>query len=203
MGIVPQTPDEYRQWWREHRPGVPYGECWCGCGQSTSPARQRDRKQNYFQGEPMRYARGHGNAKPRISSANYNIIDTGHQTPCWLWTRYLVGDGYACLYERGTGKPLLAHRLYYEHHRGAIPEGLELDHLCRQTACVNPEHLEPVTTAVNQQRGNAAKLNPEKVLKMRGLREQGLSYGQIGRIFDVASETARAACIGRRWKNVL
>lgn len=56
-----------------------------------------------------------------------------------------------------------AHRFSYETFIGPVPEGLELDHLCRNTRCVNPEHLEPVTHKVNMQRSstfsaeNAAK----------------------------------------------
>lgn len=57
----------------------------------------------------------------------------------------------------------MAHRAVYEHLRGPIPVGLELDHLCRNTRCVNPAHLEPVTHRENALRGvgvsaiNAAK----------------------------------------------
>lgn len=76
---------------------------------------------------------------------------------CWVWNRP-GPDGYGRFtITRNTN--VLVHRWMYEHHRGPIPEGLQIDHLCRNRACCNPEHLEPVTPVVNVHRGatNAAK----------------------------------------------
>jgi hypothetical protein len=67
--------------------------------------------------------------------------------PCWLWTATQVDGGY------GWFDRSLAHRWAWEHLVGPIPDGLILDHLCRVHHCVNPDHLEPVTTAVNLTRG--------------------------------------------------
>ena len=66
---------------------------------------------------------------------------------CWLWTGSRDPAGYGRLYSRG--RILRAHRLSYEIHVGPIPTGLVIDHLCRNTSCVNPTHLEPVTNYVN------------------------------------------------------
>jgi hypothetical protein len=60
----------------------------------------------------------------------------------------------------GKGGARSAHRFYYEQHVGPIPEGLQLDHLCRNTRCVNPAHLEPVTGAENMRRRVAARRTP-------------------------------------------
>ena len=68
---------------------------------------------------------------------------------CWLWTSE-INKGYGRL--TINAKHVLAHRFAYELLIGPIPDGLELDHLCRVRHCVNPEHLEPVTTSVNVQR---------------------------------------------------
>ena len=74
-----------------------------------------------------------------------------NQTPtCWLWTAS-TRNGYGAYFHAGQMTP--AHRVAYEHLIGPIPEGLEIDHLCRVRACVNPAHLEPVTHQENQLRG--------------------------------------------------
>ena len=75
---------------------------------------------------------------------------------CWIWTgaRQTNGYGSACI--PGTGRSALAHRLVYELLVAPIPEGLQIDHLCRVKACVNPKHLEPVTAAENNRRGRIA-----------------------------------------------
>src|SRR5216683_4332976 len=74
---------------------------------------------------------------------------------CWLWTASVISTGYGQIFTE-AGKMMLAHRLSYELHVGPIPEGLELDHLCRIPRCVNPAHLEPVTHCENVRRGESA-----------------------------------------------
>jgi hypothetical protein len=73
---------------------------------------------------------------------------------CWRWIGGKNGRGYGVFWE--SGKLVLAHRWAYEHKVGPIPEGLTLDHLCRNRDCVRPEHLEPVTFAENVARGERA-----------------------------------------------
>lgn len=65
---------------------------------------------------------------------------------CWLWRGSVKKDGY------GRIGATVAHRAVYEVLVGGIPEGLELDHLCRVIVCVNPRHLEPVDRLENMRR---------------------------------------------------
>jgi len=79
--------------------------------------------------------------------------------PCWLWTGPKLKDGYAMLSVNGTNVGV--HKFSYE-LTARIPEGLCLDHLCRVRHCVNPAHLEPVTTEENIRRGELWKVSGAK-----------------------------------------
>ncbi len=70
---------------------------------------------------------------------------------CWIWTGALKEKGYGQV--NFNGKNRRAHKLFYEHFKGPVPDGLVLDHLCRVRRCVNPDHLEAVTNKVNSERG--------------------------------------------------
>ncbi len=67
---------------------------------------------------------------------------------CWLWAGFIhPKNGYGSY--RMNGRTCGAHRASYELHVGPIPDGYDLDHLCRVRSCVNPSHLEPVTRREN------------------------------------------------------
>lgn len=81
-------------------------------------------------------------------------VDRRSEDECWPWMGWINESGYGEFSTRG-GSPCdsrLAHRIAYWYLRGPIPEGLVLDHLCRNRWCVNPSHTEPVTDAENLRR---------------------------------------------------
>ncbi len=105
----------------------------------------------------------------RLMSKVEMVTESG----CWIW---MAGSlrGYGQISVGGRhGSMKGAHRIAYELLKGPIPKGLELDHLCRVTFCINPAHLEPVTHQVNAQRGEAGKYE-----KVRTHCPQGHPYNQ-------------------------
>lgn len=92
-------------------------------------------------------------------------IDRTPYTTCWGWRGRHNPDGYALVGKAGY----VVHRLTYAAVRGPIPEGCELDHLCRIRGCVNPAHLEPVSGVENVLRGRGhPALNKRKTHCKRG-----------------------------------
>lgn len=96
----------------------------------------------------------HGDtSNPRLDNlSHYEAMDYG----CWIWKGNFYSNGYGktSIEIHGTR---LAHRAFYIEHRGPVPDTLDLDHLCRNRECVNPDHVEPVTRAVNLVRGHDAR----------------------------------------------
>jgi hypothetical protein len=91
---------------------------------------------------------------------------------CWLWTGGTSGNGYGKFAVRRVS--FRAHRLAWEEANGPIPDGLQLDHLCRVKLCVRPSHLEPVTGTVNIRRafGDTCRLGHPYVQNKRRRRCQ-------------------------------
>lgn len=119
----------------------------------------------------MRWKRhGDPTATPRFCSLQDRFWRHVNKTDsCWLWLGAVSrGYGHFVVSQRPT-KTLRAHRYSYELLVGQIPEGLTIDHLCRNRLCVNPDHLEPVTMKINVLRnGGPTALNAAKTHCLNG-----------------------------------
>lgn len=118
---------------------------------------------------------------------------------CWLWDGPINNNGYGVAgVKREPGIPATsigAHRLAYELLVGPIPDGLHLDHLCRNRACVRPDHLEPVTQLENMRRGTIRERSAEGCLS-RTHCKRGHKFA------EVPPGTARPDCLAcKRLRN--
>lgn len=126
--------------------------------------------------------------------------DRGHETPCWIWQLAQLSNGYGV---EGTAEGnTLAHRRAYLNAYGPIPEGLEIDHLCRVRLCVRPEHLEAVTHQTNLRRGAGTKLTADDVREIRSLHRP--AYEDLMARYGVSWYTIRDLRTKQRtsWKEV-
>lgn len=129
---------------------------------------------------------------------------------CWEWIGSKHSEGYGRF--KTAGHCFLAHRLSYTLACGPVPAGMDLDHTCRNRACVNPAHLEPVTNLENCRRGLQtasirgernihAKLTAASVSEIRALCAAGVSQRQIARRFGVCQATVGHINTGRNWSH--
>lgn len=108
---------------------------------------------------PTHYSRmkrhnSYDDPRPTLEERFWPKVDkTSHPDGCWLWTGAKIKD-YGIIHVRGR-KNVRTHRVAYELLVGPVPDGLELDHLCRNPPCCNPAHLEAVSHKVNSLRGES------------------------------------------------
>ena len=124
------------------------GLCECGCGRRTPLAAQTRRVLGHVKNQPLRFINGHSGGNKAKGLLYHIDMSTG----CWIWDRAKDERGYGRVWNPKGGSSL-AHRVMYEKVHGPIPEGKDIDHLCRNTSCINPEHLEVVDHRTNVLRG--------------------------------------------------
>lgn len=140
----------------------------------------------------------HGHWPALESGPHYDIEDRGYKTPCWVWNRATNVWGYSKI--KRYSKTGAAHRLFYESYIGAIPLGLDIDHLCRVRLCVNPDHLEAVTCAENIRRGSVAKILPWRIQEIKDRYQAGESQYKIAASFGVRQPAISRIISGERWR---
>lgn len=118
--------------------------------------------------------------------------------PCWDWGRARDGAGYGAIWYEGRVQG--AHRWVYEQLVGPIAKGLDLDHLCRNPRCVNPDHLEPVTHAENIRRGKVAKLTMDEARSIRAERARGVRAVHLATLYGVTRATIDYVVSGQHWQ---
>lgn len=137
----------------------------------------------------------------------FNKIERHREDHCWQWIGFTDAKGYGAF---GDGEGVVrAHRFAYEHFVAPIPDGLQIDHLCRNTSCVNPLHLQPVTAKENTHRapthsGNRThcryghEFTPENTKIVQ--RKRG-TYRSCRACFDAKIEKRRAASLAWYYNN--
>ena len=125
------------------------GLCECGCGRKTSLATTTDLKVARVKGYPQRYVLGHGGRSPDEK------FEEDPATGCWNWTGHKAKAGYGIV--RWDNRTYRAHRFIYEREVGPIPDDHALHHECRNTSCVNPAHLTPLTFSEHMSLHNAER----------------------------------------------
>lgn len=155
--------------------------CACGCG-------------NYPTNPRARVIRGH--QAPTLHQRVDAKLDTSGK--CWVWTGSTSNKGYGRVHSDGRDGPvLLVHRVQYERYFGPIPADLTVDHLCRNTVCGNPAHMELVTAAENTRRGDS----PGMVLHRAGVCARGHSVSIHGYRSAKGKGYCRACRSDRRRKS--
>lgn len=157
-----------------------------------------------------------GNSRPLLERFEEKYT-TEPNTGCWLWTASVNHKGYGFIGIGGSGNIRTAHRVSYELHNDAIPDGLHVLHRCDQRSCVNPAHLflgtnkENVADKMSKRRASCGrahsmsltnkKLQEEDVRQIRRALAVGVRQRDLAAAFSVSQRTICFISVGRtfRW----
>lgn len=130
----------------------------------------------YFHGDPSVCTTNQG-----IPTIDRFMMKVQKGPGCWEWTGSLSDTGYGSIYDSAQRKQCSAHRFSYEVMVGAIPAGMDLDHICSNRSCVNPHHLRPVTRKQNMEhRTGVGRNNSTGVLGVVRRKRDGIYVVTVG-----------------------
>lgn len=172
---------------------IGYGFCHCGCGQKTAIAKETDSNRKHVKGKPMLFISGHN----RRSKKPKYIVD--EKSGCWIWQRTKNKKGYGRARD-ADGNPAAAHQIAYQEANGPIPEGLQIDHLCGNPSCVNPDHLEAVTLTENIRRSRVATIDIEKARLIKS-DLKSMVVGEVASKHGVSNGLVSAIKRGVTWRD--
>lgn len=139
----------------------------------------------YYKGAPLAFS---AEQRERLFWAKLDKTAPGG---CWIWTGAIFPHGYGKL--TLAKRSLYPHRVSYEIHKGRIPDGLHIDHLCRVRSCANPEHLEAVTCGENIRRSPIA---PAAINAVKTHCARGHEFTEANTIITATGRNCRTC---RRW----
>jgi hypothetical protein len=117
------------------------------------------------------------------------------ESGCWEWIK--------CKDKKGYGRAFKdrAHRVIFERFKGPVKEGLELDHLCRNRGCVNPDHLEQVPSIINTQRGESTPFTIKSIKFIRDVASFGAGSVRLAELFGVHRSCIWQIIRRKTWAN--
>lgn len=186
----------------------PGGKCKCGCGRQTNPAPANKKEKGLLKGQAQEYLRNHA-AHQLIRDRNtwgehrWTVEDRGYETPCWIWLGAKKETGYGKAVWPISNKHVAAHRRsWIEAGNEDVPEGYELDHLCKVRSCVNPDHLRVVTHVENMLTATSTKMTAEKVREIRARYADGETQTALAAEFGIRQTNVSMIVNQQTWKDV-
>lgn len=171
--------------------------CECGCGQPAPIATETDSRRGQIKGAALRFI-NHHNVKLRINTIEHILMNLEPVTEsgCLIWNGSIRSDGYCQV--KWKQKMRFIHLIIYEHFKGPIPDGLEVDHICRVRCCANESHLEAVTPSENSIRRDAVRANCKNGHPLKALVRNGLNRNPARRCLICRKERDRQRWIKRK-----
>ncbi|MBX3543244.1 HNH endonuclease signature motif containing protein [Chelatococcus sp.] len=147
----------------------------------------------------------------------WRFVDPSGADECWCWKGSRLKSGYGKIGPGGRGRPdLLAHRVSYEIHRGVIPDGLYVMHMCDNPPCVNPAHLsigapsqnsaDMVVKGRNRYQAHSGEKNGWSVLteeKVMAIHASADSTAHLARLLGVSESAVRDVRKRRTWTHLV